>query len=1189
MKKVKHSFIKNLSKILVILALLCAFVFALIYWYLPRHLIPLIETYAKKQDIEIKISKIENWFPLTFRADFIRYTLKDTAKIEIEDVQLELEKLFLMNRTFKIHRLTSQKTTLTFLQKSNRSLSKNNDLWPRPFIGIYINTLKLYNTNVYQGDQIYSFDLTGHIDITPNAQSIRLASTLNLKVPYQEEINFKLSAQKRTKFIKIDASFKEEKTGWLIAKLKNSFPITQAKASLHAGGHLNHWLNLLANKPMTHGFLFPKIKGNLNAEFEFAFESDSFLKHVFTSKARIQSDLTFSSNALFELSDLKIKNQTTQLTGLIELDIHNNLIKRGTLSTTLHTFPFLKSQFDSFKATPMYLRLMFKGPLFAPNLELNFRQQNAQVGAIELNDIIGTCKLENFEIGLAKFFCNIKDTPLNATLNFTLNPKTLYFQSIDIQSDLLTAKANLDISLETHTLESFKIQGNSQRVTELVSLIPHFPNVLAKYTSFEGTYSNQNAEMLLDFHFDKFTFKELYSQKADIRMRTQNPFTTPLSIIQTTFHQGQYKTLPIESLEIQTETGRSENFYEGKLFAKDVILSSKGFWNQTDKNIHFTIHELQGKVKDEPFVMEKKTELTLGADTFILTSSLIRFGAGFMIAAANSESNGIVLKLQDTPASLLSLLDPNYAVSGLLTGDLTMQQKNDQVVSHLYFQFENLKASYRNWPILDQTLATLKADFSDQNLTFDLIAKRSGQILNLSGFVPIQFKVFKVIEDKPLDIRFQIQENTNDLLQYLHSEGHVLKGFVDGDLRISNTLENPLVQGALHFDKGSYENFQTGLILENLRFDLVGNKNMIELQNLTAKDPKTGTMEASGFIEVDYKKAFPFTFSTSLHNFIVIDLEHVLASVNGLINLKGDFYDAYLSGKLDLAAATITLPDKIAKSIPNLPFQFEDAAYSPPKAFFLLQPEITVHLDLDCDVLGTLRVRGRGLNSKWIGAVKVEGTTQEPMLYGKLNIQEGGFSFAKHHFILTEGAISFDGSWKKQTQINLVAEQQVADLTVYIALRGPLAQPFLTLSSSPSLPQSALLARLLFNKDISEIDPFQAIQLAQTAVELSSGDSGILERIQRSTGLDRLSITTTPKKAQEETQETQEHIDATLPVAVQVGKEITKGVLITTTQGTTADSRSYSIEIDLKYNLILQLETNQQRDGKISLKWSKSY
>ena len=87
-----------------------------------------------------------------------------------------------------------------------------------------------------------------------------------------------------------------------------------------------------------------------------------------------------------------------------------------------------------------------------------------------------------------------------------------------------------------------------------------------------------------------------------------------------------------------------------------------------------------------------------------------------------------------------------------------------------------------------------------------------------------------------------------------------------------------------------------------------------------------------------------------------------------------------------------------------------------------------------------------------------------------------------------------------------------------------------------------------------------------------------MEGTRKSLGVDRLRVITDPTAEGGET------------VALQVGKYVSKGVLVSFTQGAEESSTNISVEIDLKHNFSFQIESDQrQEQGKFTLKWNLNY
>lgn len=193
---------------------------------------------------------------------------------------------------------------------------------------------------------------------------------------------------------------------------------------------------------------------------------------------------------------------------------------------------------------------------------------------------------------------------------------------------------------------------------------------------------------------------------------------------------------------------------------------------------------------------------------------------------------------------------------------------------------------------------------------------------------------------------------------------------------------------------------------------------------------------------------------------------------------------------------------------------------------------------------------------------------------GSLNVIKGTFSFSGKEFTLNQGALSLVNSPTPSAYLNLSGTLTLPEMTVTALLRGPLNAPILTLQSNPSMPTSSILARVLFNKDISELSALQAAQLAYSIVSLS-GNSGpnVFEMIRKSLGVDRLDISSPSGDSDQFT--------------IQIGKYLTKGVMITLSQST--ETSHVIVEVELKNGFVLQAETQEDEQAKFSLKWNKNY
>ena len=313
---------------------------------------------------------------------------------------------------------------------------------------------------------------------------------------------------------------------------------------------------------------------------------------------------------------------------------------------------------------------------------------------------------------------------------------------------------------------------------------------------------------------------------------------------------------------------------------------------------------------------------------------------------------------------------------------------------------------------------------------------------------------------------------------------------------------------------------------------------------------------------------------SDLTNLHLLRFNTIDCYLTGPLYITGNSKSALAEGNLTVSYATIRIPDHLPYDLPQLPVTFINR---PP---YLNDEQISsasifpLHIDLELTAEQDVHVEGKGLSSEWEGSVRLTGTNTTVAANGSLSLLSGQYLFSGKIFKLTDGEIAFNDKPTPSAYLNLSGELGLSDMEVTAQLRGPLTSPQLTFQSNPHMPTSSILARILFNKDISDISHPEALQLANTLMSLSGGAGpDVLEAIRKRIGVDRLTIV--PAK------------EGSDQIAVQIGKYLTKGVLITLSQSAT--SSQVIVEVELKKGFIFQAETQEEEEGKFSLKWRKSY
>ena len=283
---------------------------------------------------------------------------------------------------------------------------------------------------------------------------------------------------------------------------------------------------------------------------------------------------------------------------------------------------------------------------------------------------------------------------------------------------------------------------------------------------------------------------------------------------------------------------------------------------------------------------------------------------------------------------------------------------------------------------------------------------------------------------------------------------------------------------------------------------------------------------------------------------------------------------------MDVEKAQISIPERLPKPILELPVKIINIENSPTSDIIIYNPKIFYDLNLDLNVNAkeNVYVNGRGLDSEWEGAFELKGDAFNPFIYGKLELIKGAFLFAGREFVLNKGEVSFLGKNSDENLPNIFIEAKTNQqgTTIIATLKGPINKPSLIFTSNPPLPESAVMSLLLFGQDVSDLSNTQVTQLTRAMAAFST-NSSVLESTRKVIGIDRLAIVPSSSDKQDK-------------MSLQVGKYITKGVLVSLSQGTEQGTSNVIIELDLHHGFIFQAETQQQREqAKFTLKWNYNY
>ncbi|CAN5223201.1 translocation/assembly module TamB domain-containing protein [soil metagenome] len=408
-----------------------------------------------------------------------------------------------------------------------------------------------------------------------------------------------------------------------------------------------------------------------------------------------------------------------------------------------------------------------------------------------------------------------------------------------------------------------------------------------------------------------------------------------------------------------------------------------------------------------------------------------------------------------------------------------------------------------------------------------------------------------------------------------------LKGPIGVAAAFGGRAQTPTLTGVVRANNLTYENATYGTKLTNMKLNGRFTNDRLEVVSLTA-NAGSGTVKASGFVSLSSAQGFPIQLGLDMDRAQLATGNDLAAQVTGQLRIvNGNGQPPTVSGKISLPETRYRIVRQGAATVATLTGVRRKPALGLPRISGDAEPisslPSTWRLDLDVVAQNKIYVSGMGLDSEWSADMHVGGTSGAPVISGGVDLIRGTLGFAGRSFTLQEGRIRFNGGPMFDPDIRIVASGEVQDVTINVNITGTGANPQIAFTSTPSLPQDELMARILFGNSVGELSAIQAVQLAASLNSLRGGKGGLnpLGVLQSSAGIDRLRILGEDKTTGRGT-------------SVAVGQYISNDVYVEVV----TDARGYTatqLEISLSKALSVLSQMGSFGGSSVNLRYRKDY
>ncbi len=328
-----------------------------------------------------------------------------------------------------------------------------------------------------------------------------------------------------------------------------------------------------------------------------------------------------------------------------------------------------------------------------------------------------------------------------------------------------------------------------------------------------------------------------------------------------------------------------------------------------------------------------------------------------------------------------------------------------------------------------------------------------------------------------------------------------LKGDANFVIAVSGKWEEPDIKGGVTISDASFGLKGYAAYISSISGYIYIDEDRIIVEKLSGKFGG-GTVDMSGFA---YLKGFlikRFHLETRLDNITAKVLPEFSVNFDGNLLYRGTSDAMYVNGDIRIKKARYREPVEwrswllTAKSIEKP--RSEMSAFE--QAELNIQVSGSENISVDNNIArAPIRIRGDMI---------VKGTVSNPVLYGRLESNEGYIYFRNNEFRVIYASADFADPHRIKPILNLTAETSMKGYVIRLNLEGEMDRFTLSLSSDPPLEEVDILSLLTVGQLGKQTKGLEGGIGAGTATSFITGKQQdiIEERIRALTGIDRFQV-----------------------------------------------------------------------------------
>ncbi|WP_247871991.1 translocation/assembly module TamB domain-containing protein [Azospirillum sp. TSO35-2] len=926
---------------------------------------------------------------------------------------------------------------------------------------------------------------------------------------------------------------------------------------------------------------------------------------VLGDKATLALAGRMEPDGALRLTGLTVDGRNGTLTGVASL-ANNQVDARTTLAIAA------LGPLGGAVGTPMEgaatLEATARGPLDAIQAQASLRArdlvvQGRRLGATEVT--ASAAGLPAAPNGTLSVRTHLDKTPLALDGRYALRDQTLRLDDLTVATGANRIAGQLQVALGT-LLATGRLTGTLPRLDGLSELAGMPLGGGANFAlSLDGKGGKQAAALTADasnLRVDGQAGPLLTARRLTASADVADALGSPSGKARVELTDGAAAGTPLAKVTASVDGSLAKASFQANAAgagAQPVALDLGGSMAREGEATRIRLDRLQARYAGEDLRMTGPATILLAERRYEVKE--LRLSSGNARLAADLGLNGDRLSGELTidrlPLALAKLASPTLRLDGVANARATLGGTLRNPRADATLRVAGLKAQQTTQAGLPGIDATVDAQWRDRRLSMTgqvAMPKNAGR-LTANAALPLVMDPDSYAVSLPPKGELEAAVNgtidlslANDLLA---TSGDRARGSLQLDVRAGGTIASPSLGGSVVLANGRYENRASGAVITNIEARLVGDGDVFTVQRFQGRTRNGGAISGSGVVRPAAPADRQLDIVLKADNARLVEIDLLTAEVGANLTLTGGFANARLAGPIDIRRAEIQVPDRLPANVVDLKVtevgkgrgrgatRVATAAGTrrvPPPPAEPAPTPFVLALDLTVNAPNQVFVRGRGLNAELGGQLKVAGTANAPEVTGRFTVLKGSLDLLAHSFEFKRGIFDFDGTQPIDPRLDLMAEATANSVTAQVVVSGTARQPKIELTSPQGLPQDEVLAGVLFGKSVGNLSAAEAVQLAQSAAALAGvgGGSGLLDRVRRGLGVDRLDFTQGENGK---------------GGAVQAGRYVSDRVYVGVEQGIGANQSRAKVEVDITKNLKGQAAVGANSDTQFGLTYEKDY